>query len=141
MWEELFYGINKSGRKDGDKMTLEENIRCYNALAVGGDLRATVDRKMYGEAKTTMMAGLQYTSFHEYLSGDTKGALERLHFCLSDVFTAKRIGQEQRSADRSASVKCLVDMLTAHVEHMFPPTVMQQYEASLEEVEGEGGKG
>ena len=38
LWEELFLGINKgsNGRK-ADKMSLEENIRCYNPLAVGGD--------------------------------------------------------------------------------------------------------
>ena len=51
------------------------NIRCYNAQAVGGDLRATVDRTLEGDTKSSMMAGLQYTSFGEYLAGDTKGAL------------------------------------------------------------------
>ena len=74
MWEELFFGINVSGSANPNKMSLEENIRCYNNLAVGGDLRATVDRKHQAETKCSLMAGLQYKSFHEYLAGDTKGA-------------------------------------------------------------------
>ena len=69
LWEELFYGINKgAGSSKTDKMSLEENIRCYNPMAVGGDLRATVDRQLQGDTKCSAMAGLQYKAFHEYLA-------------------------------------------------------------------------
>ena len=131
LWEELFFGINKSGEKDKDKMSLESNIRCYNPLAVGGDLRATVDRQLQGDVKCSCLSGLQYKSFHEYLAGDTKGALERYHFCLSDIMTAKRITQEYRCAEKSKSIQALVDMLEKHVEHMFPPTVMTTFQENL----------
>lgn len=130
LWEELFMGINKV--KGGDnKMTLEENIRCYNPLAVGGDLRATVDRQLQADTKCSNMSGLQYKSFHEYLAGDTKGALERFHFCLSDVLTPKNTPQENRLADQTQSTGQLVAMLNAHVEHMFPATVMEAYKESF----------
>ena len=66
-------------------------------MAVGGDLRATVDRQLQGDTKCNAMAGLQYKAFHEYLAGDTKGALERFHFCLSDVLTPKKTLQDERS--------------------------------------------
>ena len=95
LWEELFYGINKSGPGSSkEKMSLEEHIRCYNPMAVGGDLRATVDRQLQADTKCSVMAGLQYKAFHEYLAGDTKGALERYHFCLSDILTPKKTSQE-----------------------------------------------
>ena len=132
LWEELFYGINKgTGNSKTDKMTLEENIRCFNPMAVGGDLRATVDRQLQADTKCSVMAGLQYNSFHEYLAGDTKGALERYHFCLSDVLTPKNTPQEHRLADQTQSTKQLIAMFEHHVEHMFPAEVMAKYEASL----------
>ena len=63
-------------------------------------MRATVDRKLQAETKCTALAGLQYNAFHEYLSGDTKGALERMHFCLSDVLTAKQTKQEHHAISK-----------------------------------------
>ena len=57
LWEELFLGINKgSNGGKADKMSLEENIRYYNPLAVGVDLRATVDRQLQADTKCPVMA-------------------------------------------------------------------------------------
>lgn len=140
LWEELFFGINKSkASSKSDKMSLEENIRCYNPMAVGGDLRATVDRQLQADTKCSVMAGLQYKSFHEYLAGDTKGALERFHFCLSDVLTPKNTPQENRLSDQKESTSQVIKMLDHHVEHMFPAEVMEQYKANLCEAAGEKG--
>ena len=132
LWEELFYGISKGGGSaKQEKMTLEENIRCYNPMAVGGDLRATVDRQLQADSKCSNMSGLQYKSFHEYLDGDTKGALERFHFCLSDVLTPKNTPQENRLSEQTHSTGQLIAMLECHVEHMFPATVMEAYKEGL----------
>ena len=100
-------------------------------MAVGGDLRATVDRQLQADSKCSNMSGLQYKSFHEYLAGDTKGALERFHFCLSDVLTPKNTPQENRLADDTASTGQLVAMLDHHVEHMFPASVMVAFKESV----------
>ena len=55
--EELFFGINKGkASSKTDKISLEENIRCYNPMAVGGDLRATVDRQLQANTKFSAMA-------------------------------------------------------------------------------------
>ena len=114
-------GVKKCKETDQNKMALEHLIRALNPLAVGGDCRMTVDREIkYSDAKTTVLAGLQYTSYHEYLGGDTKGALERLNFQLSDVMTPKLTPQACRQADRRASMKFLVEMLWAHIEFWFP---------------------
>ena len=143
LWEELFFGINKAGGKETGKMSLEENFRCYNSMAVGGDLRATVDRELQAEVKSSLMAGLQYKSFHEYLAGDTKGALERMHYCLSDVLTAKRTEQEYRMAEKSKTLDFFCSMITHHVEFMFPAEVMDAFTESLKaaDQENESGEG
>ncbi|CAJ1387960.1 unnamed protein product, partial [Effrenium voratum] len=145
-WEELFMGVKKMGEASDRKMSLEDLIRIINPLATsGGDLRGSKDAEIKSETKSSLISGLQYSTMHEYLGGDSKGALERLTFYLSSAQKAKDTKQQQRNlacvddtkgkADRSSSMRLLRAMLGAHVRAHFPPEVQAQFVASLQEAE------
>ena len=125
VWEELFLGVNKSTEKCDKKMSLEECIRMYNSMSNAGDLRAGVDGEIRSPTKVSLLAGLQYKAMHEYLGGDTKGALERFSFYLSNAATSKETLQAHRKGDRAHSAGMLRKMLTEHVKHFFPANIME----------------
>jgi hypothetical protein len=105
LWEELFQGVKKAREPDPSKMSLEECIRVLNSMCCGGDLRATVNRKLpVGDQKTSILAGCQYAALGEYLAGDTKGALERFNFYLSDISKAQSTDQAYRPGLRRCKV-------------------------------------
>lgn len=141
IWEELFQGIKQANEKSDKKMSLEECIRMYNSMSNAGDLRASIDGVIHADTKVSLMAGLQFKAMHEYLGSDTKGALERFTFYLSDAQTAKDTSQAYRKGDRKGSAAMLRKMLAEHIKFFFPPSVMAHVRAARSETAGPPGAG
>ena len=101
------------------------------ALLEGGNIRAENSR-ILPDSKVSVMAGVQFLTLHEYFSGDTTGALERLDFYGSDVQTSKDASQQYRKANVEQSSSLLQKMFGKRVDHFFPEQVMKDWQELMD---------